>query len=104
MNVCKSFKFLDYYVLVVLLFIIQIYLFKIDILNFFTINYNTVFLSRFGAFLKSMFTNNKQHRTIDYLQKPYSKSFVHLSKVSIYINEHISAIRINSPYVIIKFN
>ncbi len=76
---------------------------KIDILNFFTINYNTVFLSRFGAFLKSMFTNNKQHRTIDYLQKPYSKSFVHLSKVSIYVNEHISANQ-NSPYVIIQFN
>ncbi len=37
----------------------------------------------------------KQHHTIDYLQKPvtYSKSFVHLSKVSIYVNEHISAIR-----------
>ncbi len=35
----------------------------------------------------------KQHHTLDYLQKPvtYSKSLVHLSKVSIYVNEHISA-------------
>ncbi len=40
---------------------------------------------------------------MDHLQKPvtYSKSLVHLSKVSIYVNEHISAIRINSYYVIV---
>ncbi len=32
---------------------------------------------------------------MDYLQKPvtYSKSLVHLSKVSIYVNEHTSAIQ-----------
>ncbi len=40
---------------------------------------------------------------MDFLQKPvsYSKSLVHLSKVSIYVNEHISAIRMKSPCVII---
>ncbi len=40
---------------------------------------------------------------MDFLQKPvtYSKSLVHLSKVSIYVNEHISAIRIKSPCVIV---
>ncbi len=45
----------------------------------------------------------KQHHTIDYLQKPviYSKSLVNLSKVSIYVNEHISAIRMKSPCVIV---
>ncbi len=45
----------------------------------------------------------KQHHTIDYLQKPviYSKSLVHLSKVSIYVNEHISAIRMKSPCVFV---
>ncbi len=45
----------------------------------------------------------KQHDTMDFLQKPvtYSKSFVHLSKVSIYVNEHISAIRMKSPCVIV---
>ncbi len=38
---------------------------------------------------------------MDCLQKPvtYSKSLVHLSKVSIY--EHISAIRMKSPCVIV---
>ncbi len=43
----------------------------------------------------------KQHHTIDYMQKPVtsSKSLVHLSKVSIYVNEHISAIRMKSPCV-----
>ncbi len=45
----------------------------------------------------------KQHRTMDFLQKPvtYSKSLVHLSKLSIYVNEHISAIRMKSPCVIV---
>ncbi len=45
----------------------------------------------------------KQHHTMDFLQKPvnYSKSLVHLSKVSIYVNEHISGIRMKSPCVII---
>ncbi len=45
----------------------------------------------------------KQHRTMDFLQKPvtYSKSLVHLSKVSIYVNEHISGIRMKSPCVIV---
>ncbi len=45
----------------------------------------------------------KQHRTMDFLQKPvtYSKSLVHLSKVSIYVNKHISAIRMKSPCVIV---
>ncbi len=40
---------------------------------------------------------------MDFLQKPvtYSKSLVHLSKVSIYVNEHISAIRMKSPWVIV---
>ncbi len=35
---------------------------------------------------------------MDFLQKPvtYSKSLVHLSKVSMYVNEHFSAIRMNS--------
>lgn len=35
------------------------------------------------------------------LQKPVtcSKSLVHFSKVSIYVSEHISAIRMTSPYV-----
>ncbi len=37
------------------------------------------------------------------MQKPvtYSKSLVHLSKVSIYFNEHISAIRMKGPCVIV---
>ncbi len=37
------------------------------------------------------------------MQKPatYSKSLIHLSKVSIYVNEHIRAIRMNSPWVIV---
>ncbi len=45
----------------------------------------------------------KQHHKIDYLQKPviYSKYLVNLSKVSIYVNEHISAIRMKSPCVIV---
>ncbi len=45
----------------------------------------------------------KQHHTIDYLQKPvtYSKSLVYLSKVSFYVNEHISALRKKSPCVIV---
>ncbi len=40
---------------------------------------------------------------MDFLQKPvtYSKSLVHLSKVSIYVNEHFSAIRMKSPCVIV---
>ncbi len=40
----------------------------------------------------------KQHHTTYYLHKPAtcSKSLVHLSKVSIYFNEHISAIRMKS--------
>ncbi len=40
---------------------------------------------------------------MDFLQKPvtYSKSLVHFSKVSIYVNEHISAIRMKSPCVIV---
>ncbi len=40
---------------------------------------------------------------MDYLQKPvtYSKSLVHLSKVSIYVNEHNSAIQMKSPCVIV---
>ncbi len=44
----------------------------------------------------------KQH-TMDFLQKPvtYKKSLVYLSKVSIYVNEHISAIRMKSPCVIV---
>ncbi len=39
---------------------------------------------------------------MDYLQKPviYTKSLVHLSKVSIYVNEQISGIRMKSPCVI----
>ncbi len=38
-----------------------------------------------------------------YLQKAvtYSKCLVHLSKVSIYVNEHISAIRMKSPHVFV---
>ncbi len=45
----------------------------------------------------------RQHHTMDFLQKPvtYSKSVVHLSKVSIYVNEHMSAIRMKSPCVIV---
>ncbi len=41
---------------------------------------------------------------MDFLQKPvtYSKSLVHLSKVSIYVNEHISAIRMKRPCVIVQ--
>ncbi len=44
----------------------------------------------------------KQHHKIDYLQRPvtYSKYLVHLSKVSIYVNERITAIRMKSPCVI----
>ncbi len=44
----------------------------------------------------------KKHHTIDYLQKPvtYSKLLVHLSKVSIYVNEHISAIRMKCSSII----
>ncbi len=40
---------------------------------------------------------------MDFLQKPvtYSNYLVHLSKVSIYVNEHISAIRMKSPCVIV---
>ncbi len=40
---------------------------------------------------------------MDYMQTPttYSKSLAHLSKVSIYVNEHISAIRMKSPCVIV---
>ncbi len=40
---------------------------------------------------------------MDFLQKPvtYSKSLVHLSKVSIYVNEHICATRIKRPCVIV---
>ncbi len=40
---------------------------------------------------------------MDFLQKPvtYSTSLVHLSKVSIYVNEHISAITMKSPCVIV---
>ncbi len=40
---------------------------------------------------------------MDYLQKPvtYSKSLVHLSKVSIYVNEHNSAIQMKSPCVVV---
>ncbi len=43
------------------------------------------------------------HHTIDYLQKTvtYLNSLVHLSKVSIYVNEHISAIRMKSLCVIV---
>ncbi len=39
------------------------------------------------AFLKTIV---QTHHTMDYLQKPetYSKYLVHLSKVSIYVNEH----------------
>ncbi len=35
---------------------------------------------------------------MDYLQKPetFSKSLVHLSKVSIYVNEQVSVIRMKS--------
>ncbi len=67
---------------------------------------HTVFLSRFGAFIESslMFAkfqsiSYKQHHTMDYMQTPttYSKSLALLSKVSIYVNEHISAIRMKSP-------
>ncbi len=38
---------------------------------------------------------------MDYLQKPvtYSQSLVHLSKV--FVNEHISAIRMKSPCAIV---
>ncbi len=45
----------------------------------------------------------KQHHTMDFPQKPvtYSKSLVHLSKVSNYVNEHFSAIRMKSPCVIV---
>ncbi len=45
----------------------------------------------------------KQHHTIDYLQKPvtYSKSLFNLLKVSISINEHISAIKMKSYCVIV---
>ena len=45
----------------------------------------------------------KQHHTMNYLQKPvtYLKSLVHLSKVRIYANEHISAIKMKSPCVIV---
>ncbi len=40
---------------------------------------------------------------MDHLQKPatYSKSLVHLSKVSIYVKEHISSIRMKRPCVIV---
>ncbi len=40
---------------------------------------------------------------MDYLKKPetYSKSLVNLSKVSIYVNEHISGIRMKSPCVVV---
>jgi len=40
---------------------------------------------------------------MDYLRKPvpYPKPFVHLSKLSIYVNEHISAIKMTSPCVIV---
>ncbi len=40
--------------------------------------------------------SHKLHHTMDFLQKP-----VTYSKVSIYINEHISAIRMKSPCVIV---
>ncbi len=45
----------------------------------------------------------KQHYTMDFLQKPVtsSKPLVHLSKLSIYVNDHISAIRMKSPCVIV---
>ncbi len=45
----------------------------------------------------------KQQHTTDYLPKPvtYSKSLVHLSKVRFYVNEHISAIKMKSPCVIV---
>ena len=40
---------------------------------------------------------------MDYLQKPVScsKSLVHLSKVMICVNKHVSAIRMTSLYVIV---
>jgi len=40
---------------------------------------------------------------MDYLQKPVScsKSLFHLSKVNICVNEHVSAIRMTSPCVIV---
>ncbi len=40
---------------------------------------------------------------MDTVQKPvtYSKSLVHLSNVSIHVNEHISAIRMKSHCVIV---
>ncbi len=40
---------------------------------------------------------------MDFLQKPvtYSKSLVHLSKVSVYVNEQTSGIRMKSPCVIV---
>ncbi len=50
-----------------------------------------------------LYNSSKQHHTTDYLQKAvtYSESLVHLSKVSIYVNEQISAIRMKSPCVIV---
>ena len=40
---------------------------------------------------------------MDYLQKPvsWSKSLVYLSKVNICVNEHVSAIGMTSPCVIV---
>ncbi len=40
---------------------------------------------------------------MDNVQKPvpYSKSLVYLSKISIYVNEQIGAIRMKSPWVIV---
>ena len=76
--------------------------------------YDTVFLSRFGTILESSspfakqyaISQNylyKQQNTMDDLQKPLScsKSFVHLSKLNICVNEHVSAIRMSSPCVIV---
>ncbi len=40
---------------------------------------------------------------MDYLQKPItcSKYFVHLSEVNLHVSEHVSAIRMTSPCVIV---
>ena len=46
----------------------------------------------------------KQHHTMDDLQKPVtcSKSLVHSSKVNLYVNEHVSAIRISRRCLVLS--
>ncbi len=73
----------------------------------------TVFLSHFGAFLESslifakyvhfskQFVQTAPHNGLPAKARSLFKSLVHLSNVSIYVNEQIIGIRMKSPCVIV---